>query len=305
MATRRSPARPSLLTADDRDRVLEIAYDVRYGTIDPPVIRLRSGASVEVAVSADGKAIRLTRIGGPQHGKVTRLAFDPGARLHSGTKRPAGRKTATRRKVPSRKVANPGGLPVRVGDRIELRPTAARWRAGDKFCVVTGVSGAGIDVAFALSGDIRRIQPDLIGRVNGVAVNGVVFPAPKSRSRRVANPSGESPYEVGVRVGRVNAETALESLDDGTMELDDGETRADRVREYAEIASFEQSEDGAEFYDHPEKNGGRYTWEDYERGVRRGIDLALDRDRPVRNPARKRRPKAKRPAARRAPKRRR
>lgn len=123
--------------------------------------------------------------------------------------------------------------------------------------------------------------------------------------KRTRNPSDESPYEVGVRVGRMNAETALESLDDGTMELDDGETRADRVREYAEIASFEQSDDGAEFYDHPEKNGGRYTWEDFERGVRRGIDLALDRDRPVRNPVRKRRPNAKRPVARRAPKRRR
>jgi hypothetical protein len=68
-----------LLSADDRDRVSEIAYDVRHGFADSdaPVIRLRSGASVEVTVSADGKTIRLTRIGGPQHGKVTRLAFVP------------------------------------------------------------------------------------------------------------------------------------------------------------------------------------------------------------------------------------
>lgn len=123
--------------------------------------------------------------------------------------------------------------------------------------------------------------------------------------RKVANPEHESPYQVGVRVGRNNAETALEMLADGTMALDDGETRADRVREYARIASIEESEDGAVFYDDPVMNGGRYEWEEFERGVDVGIERALDRAGPTRNPARPRRPSAKRPAARRAKKRRR
>jgi hypothetical protein len=59
----------------------------------------------------------------PQHGKVTRLAFAPGARLRSGTKRAAGRKTATRRKV-ARKTPNPARLTAR--QRVVLNRIVAR-----------------------------------------------------------------------------------------------------------------------------------------------------------------------------------
>lgn len=117
-----------------------------------------------------------------------------------------------------------------------------------------------------------------------------------ARRGKVANPSHETPYEVGVRVGRMNAETALESLDSGLMELAEDETRADAVSEYARIASIEESREGAVFYDEPEMRGGRYNWEEFEAGVHKGIELAVDRDakRPKRNPSRRRKAPAKR-----------
>ena len=101
--------------------------------------------------------------------------------------------------------------------------------------------------------------------------------APIGNPSRRRNLGQDAARLVGVRVGKLNARNALEALDRGLMALDEDETREDRVREYALVASIEQSSDGARFYDEPRMIGGKYTWEAFEDGVRAGIDSVLDR----------------------------
>ena len=84
---------------------------------------------------------------------------------------------------------------VRVGDHIELHPGTDRWMRGDKFGTVTSVSKAGVGVKFDRSGQTKRVAPSRIGRLNGVFVDGVSIPAPKRKSRKVANPSASCPRQ--------------------------------------------------------------------------------------------------------------
>lgn len=102
--------------------------------------------------------------------------------------------------------------------------------------------------------------------------------------RKRMNPSPSDPYEAGKAVGKRNAETAVELLDSRAMRLREGESRADRIAEYAEIESFENADEIDEFSD------SSRDWEAFKRGVVYAIDRVIDKDAaPQRNPARKRR----------------
>jgi hypothetical protein len=94
------------------------------------------------------------------------------------------------------------------------------------------------------------------------------------RTRR--NPSDA--YSTGKRLGFDAAVAMCRLLDQGTVALGRGESRASVVRKAAWVAAAEEHEEAAPYYDEPERRGGRYTWEDFEDGVRYGIDLAVDKD---------------------------
>ena len=144
---------------------------------------------------------------------------------------------------------------------------------------------------FNREGDVVRTAefPSVTDYLRTVRTGPVRLKKLAPRKRTPARNPDETPYEVGVRVGRMNAETALESIDIGLMVLDEDDTRADVASQYARVASIEESRDGAVFYDEPEMRGGRYTWEEFESGVHKGIELAIDHDarQPKRNPTRR------------------
>ena len=111
---------------------------------------------------------------------------------------------------------------------------------------------------------------------------------------KVANPSRETPYAVGIQIGFGNAEEFADAFDRGDAPsdyYDEHDGRADYIRESAENLSMESDE--SLFYanaglssDDPERRPA-IEEDRFEKGVRVGINRYLAANSPKRNPSRR------------------